>query len=161
MMKIAYMGKKIKRYANQQEGSILIEGFMGLISLFIICSGIFSTFIAGYKVNAQSEDRTVAANIARYKMEELVTADYDTVVSVHPPGETPFLAETTDTPYWTLNPDGTWKTSLIEGKYTVTYPGYDEVLGIIPDPLPVKVEVSWVTPAGNNASLILRTMLDD
>ncbi|MFC1718439.1 prepilin-type N-terminal cleavage/methylation domain-containing protein [Candidatus Poribacteria bacterium] len=142
---------------NGQRGFTLIEVIVGYIVLTITALATCSAFVAGSQFNAKSEDRTIAANIAQLKMEEIKNTYYLSIVSVHPPGQTSFKNEPLGPPYWTPNTQGQWITALPEGKYEISYPGLDLAAGIVPDPLIVKVTISWLSD-DMTSSLSLKTI---
>ena len=147
----------MKKLLRQQSGFTIIEAIVGYVVLIITALATCSAFVAGARFNAKSEDRTVAANIAQLKMEEIKNTYYLSIVSEHPPGQTAFRNEPQGPPYWVPNAQGGWTPSLIEGKYEISYPGIDLAAGIIPDPLVVKVTISWLND-GMTSHLSLNTI---
>jgi prepilin-type N-terminal cleavage/methylation domain-containing protein len=148
----------MKKRLDWQRGFTLIEAIVALAVLLIGALATCSAFVIGSRFNAHSEDRTIAANIAQLKMEEIKNTYYLSIVTEHPPGETLFQNESQGEPYWTLNSAGEWRTSLPEGKYEISYPGLDLNAGIIPDPLIVIVTVSWSNDVHESSSLSLKTI---
>ena len=137
---------------------------MAYVVLAITALATCSAFMVGSRFNAKSEDRTVAANIARLKMEEIKNTHYLSIVNEHPAGETLFEQESQQPPYWALNAAGEWTPALPEGKYEITYPGLDFSAGVVPDPLTVMVTVTWLnddtgaSPGENTCSVSLKTI---
>ena len=148
----------MKKMLYRQRGFTLIEAIVALTVLLIGALATCSAFVVGSRFNAHSEDRTIAANIAQLKMEEIKNTYYLSIVNVHPPGETLFENEPQGEPYWTLNSAGEWKISLPKGKYEISYPGLDLKAGIIPDPLIAIVTVSWSNDVHESSSLSLKTI---
>ena len=148
----------MKRMLCRQEGFTLIEALAALVILLIGALATCSAFVIGSRFNAHSEDRTIAANIAQLKMEEIKNTYYLSIVNEHPPTKTLFKNESLGEPYWTLNSAGEWITSLPEGKYEISYPGLDLKAGIIPDPLVTVVTVSWNSDIHGDSSLSLKTI---
>jgi hypothetical protein len=116
-----------------------------------------SAFVVGSRFSNHSEDKTIAVNIARLKMEEIKNTYYLSIFNEHPPGEILFENEAKAEPYWILNSSGEWITSLPKGKYEISYPGLDLSSGIIPTPLIVKVTVSWSDDIHIKPSITLKT----
>lgn len=146
------------RLSSKQHGFTLIEAVMAQVVLTIVALATCSAFIVGSRFNAESEDKTVAANIAQLKMEDIKSTHYLSIVYEHPAGVTLFENEPQGAPYWTLNSSEEWITSLPEGKYEISYPGLDLAAGVIPDPLVVKVTISWVSGTQASSSLSLKTI---
>ncbi|MFC1714486.1 prepilin-type N-terminal cleavage/methylation domain-containing protein [Candidatus Poribacteria bacterium] len=142
----------MRKLLSQQRGFTLIEVIVGYIVLTITALATCSAFVAGSQLNAKSEDRTIAADIAQLKMEEIKNTYYRYIVYDHPAGETLFKDEPPGEPYWTLNSQGNWITALPEGKCEISYPGLDLNAGIIPDPLAVRVTISWLSDIDANSS---------
>ncbi len=147
----------MRKLLRQQSGFTIIEAIVGYAVLIITALATCSAFVAGSRFNAKSEDRTIAANIAQLKMEEIKNTYYLSIVSEHPPGQTSFRNELQGPPYWTPNAQGQWITALPEGKYEISYPGLDLAAGVVPDPLTVKVTISWLSD-GMTSSLSLKTI---
>ena len=61
------------RLRNQEDGFTVIEAVMAQVVMIIGGLSILSVFFVGARLNAESEDRTIAANIAQIKMEEIMT----------------------------------------------------------------------------------------
>ena len=144
---------------SRERGSSLIETAVAMAMLMIGALSIWSAFAFGSRLNAESEDKTVAAHVAQLKMEEIRNTRYLSIVNEHPPGENLFENEPQDPPYWTLNSGGETIPSLPEGKYEISYPGLDLAAGIVPHPLIVKVTVSWASHIRTSSSLSLKTIL--
>ena len=143
---------------NQERGATIVEAIVALVVLMIGALAVWSAFVVASRFNAESEDKTVAANIAQLKMEEIKNIHYLSIIDKHPPGETMFQNESLRPPYWTLNSKEEWITSLPEGKYEISYPGLDLGAGVIPDPLVVNVTVSWASDIHSSSSLSLKTV---
>ncbi len=137
---------------NKQRGFTLIEAVMAQVVLIISALAIFSSFIMGSRFNAESEDRTVAANIAQHKMEEIMNARFRYIVVEYPPGQTRFDSEPQEEPYWGVNSSGGWLPVLPEGRYEIGYPD-----GVDADPLRVKVKVMWQSHMGAESYLDIDT----
>lgn len=144
--------EKLKKLLNQQSGFTLVEVIIGYVVLTITALATCSAFVAGSRFNATSEDRTVAVNIAQLKMEEIKNTHYRFIVRDHPAGVTLFKNQPQAQPYWTLSSQGGWIPALPEGKYEIIYPGLDLAADIIPNPLIVKVTVSWSSATDANPS---------
>ena len=106
--------------------------------LMIGAISVWSMFVVGTRYNAQAEDKTVAANIAQLKMEQIMNTPFRYIVYEHPPGETTFEEETHDRPYWIYNTEGELIKSLPDGRYEIAYPDGPDA-----DPLRIRVVVSW------------------
>ena len=139
---------------NRERGFTMIEAIMVQAILIIGAVSIWSAFAVGARLNAESEDRTIATNVARLKVEEIVNTRFRYIVEEHPAGETTFDSTPQGPPYWTLNSEGQWVPSLPEGKYTITYPN-----GVDADPLRVKLTISWRGSAYPDSSLSLETLV--
>jgi type II secretory pathway pseudopilin PulG len=139
---------------NRERGFTMIEAIMVQAILIIGAISIWSTFMVGARMNAESEDRTIAANVARLKMEEIVNTRFRYIVEEHPAGETMFDSQPQGPPYWTLDSEAQWIPSLPEGKYTVSYPNGEDA-----DPLRIEVTVSWRGQAYPDSSLSLETLV--
>lgn len=139
---------------NQERGFTIIEALMAQVIVIISAVSILSLFAAGSRLNAESEDKTVAANIAQLKMEEIMNTRFRYIVAEHPPGVTMFDAESQGPPYWTPSSEGEWFPSLSGGKYEVSYPD-----GVDADPLRVEVTISWLTGIYTDSSLSLETLI--
>ncbi len=141
---------------NQEKGFTLIEAFTAQIMLIIVALAVYSAFVAGSRYNAESEDKTIATTIAQLKMEEIMNTRFRYIVNDHPAGETRFDSLPKEEPYWTLNSEEEWITSLPEGRYEISYPGTD---GEDADPLNVEVTVWWDGQVSDNSSVELRTFV--
>ena len=141
---------------NRERGFTLIEALVAQVILITVALAIWSVFVAGSRYNSESEDRTVAANIAQLKMEEIMNTRFRYIVAEHPAGETSFSSLTQDEPYWVLDSTGEWIPSLPGGKYTISYPGPDDEDS---DPLQIRVTVSWDGKVGNESQLFLDTLV--
>jgi len=139
---------------NRERGFTIIEAAMAQVVLIVGAISIWSALVVGARMNAESEDRTIAANVARLKMEEIVNTRFRYIVEEHPADETTFESEPQRPPYWTLNSEGQWVPSLPEGKYAITYPDGEDA-----DPLRVKVVISWRGEAYPNSSLSIETLV--
>ena len=142
----------MRKLLSEQSGFTLVEVIVAYVVLIITALATYSAFVVGSRFNATSEDRTVAANIAQLKMEEIKNTHYRFIVYNHPAGEALFTDEPQAPPYWTLSSTGEWIPSLPEGKSETSYPGLDLAAGIIPNPLVVKVTVSWKSNTGTGSS---------
>ena len=139
---------------NQERGITLIEVIVSQVTLIIGAMCIWSLFIAGSRLNAESEDKTVAANIAQLRVEEIMNTRFRYIVEENPPGETAFSSETQAPPYWVHGSDGEWIPSLPEGKCTVSYPD-----GVDADPLRIRVDISWDSNLYTDSSLSIETLV--
>jgi len=137
----------LNKIMKQERGITLIEVVIAQVILLIGALAVWSSIIVTTKVNAESEDRTVAANIAQLKIEEIIDRiksepkSFLSIESLYPSVETAFESETQDAPYWTISSEDLWVPSLPGGKYIVNYPPVVDA-----DPAQVKrikVTVSW------------------
>jgi type II secretory pathway pseudopilin PulG len=144
----------MRKILNQESGFTLAEAVLALAITLIGSVFIISVFLAGTRFNAESEDRTVAASIAQLKMEEIMNTRFRYITYDHPPGETSFGNKPQAEPYWTIDSQGQWITSLPAGKYKVEYPD-----GLDADPLRIKVTVSWLGSLGLNSAVSLETLV--
>ena len=144
----------MRKILNQESGFTLMEAVLALAITLIGAAFIIAVFLAGTRFNAESEDRTVAASIAQLKMEEIMNTRFRYITYDHPPGETSFEGESQGKPYWTMDSQGQWITSLPVGKYKVEYPD-----GLEADPLRIKVTVSWLGSLGLDSSVSLETLV--
>ena len=143
---------------NRERGFTMIEAVMVQGILIIGAVSIWSVFVVGARMNAESEDRTIGANIARLKMEEIVNTRFRYIVAEHEPGETRF-DNTEDIPvgtrpYYVLDSAGEWTLSLPGGKCAISYPD-----GVDADPLRVKVTISWIGRAYPDSSLSIESLV--
>jgi prepilin-type N-terminal cleavage/methylation domain-containing protein len=144
----------MRKILDQESGFTLTEVVLALAITLIGAAFIIAVFLAGARFNAESEDRTVAAGIAQLKMEEIMNTRFRYITHDHPPGETSFESKTQDEPYWAIDSQGQWITSLPDGKYKVEYPD-----GLDADPLRIKVTVSWLGHLGLNSAVSLETLV--
>jgi type II secretory pathway pseudopilin PulG len=140
------------RLLNREKGFTIIEGLVAQVVLILVAVATWSAFTAGIRFNAEAEDRTIAANIAQYKVEELMNTPYRYIVERHPAGETSFDSLPQAKPFWTINSEGGWILSLQEGKYVISYPDGEDA-----DPLRIRVAVWWKSQLGHDSSLDLET----
>lgn len=155
------------RKLNREKGFSIIEATVAQVILVIVGIFLWSLIAVGSRLNAESEDKTVAANIAQLKMEEIMETRYGYMlgpdgvlipnpVVEHPPQEKYFSDLQPESPYWTLNSEGKWVESLPEGRYQISYPDYPPTA----DPLRIRLTISWRDPhTGRDASLDLETLL--
>ena len=140
---------------NQDNGFTLVEVLVAQVVLIIGALAVWSVFVMGSRFNAESEDRTVAASIAQYVIEEtiegLIDGDFDTVSGS---GVVEFGSKPHEPPYWTLNSSGEWIPSLPVGAYEVSYPD-----GAAADPLRTMVTVSWQGHTPRNSSVSVQTLV--
>ncbi len=140
---------------NQENGFTLIEVLVAQVVLITGALAISGVFVAGSRFNAESEDRTVAVNIAQYVMEETIEDLIDTYFEdVVGTGVVEFDSAPQGPPYWTLNAAEEWIPSLPEGTYAVSYPD-----GVGADPLRIMVTVSWQGHTPRNSSISLQTLV--
>jgi len=144
---------------SKQRGFTLMEAIMAQTALMIAALATCSAFVVGSRFNARSEDRAVAANIAQLKIADIKSGHYLSIVYEHPAGVALFQDEPQAVPYWTLNSVGEWKTALPQGRYEISYPGLDLAAGVVPDPLVLKVTVSWSDDIHISSSLSLKTTI--
>jgi len=144
----------MRKILNQESGFTLAEAVLALAITLIGSVFIISVFLAGTRFNAESEDRSVAASIAQLKMEEIMNTRFRYITYDHPPGETSFESKPQDEPYWTVDSQSQWITSLPGGKYDIEYPD-----GLDADPLRIKVTVSWLGSLGLNSAVSLETLV--
>jgi len=138
----------------QENGFTITEAVIAQVVLIIGAIAIWTTFVAGSRFNAESEDKTVAANIAQWKMEEIMNTRFRYIVVEHPLGETSFENEPQGRPYWTLNAQDEWIVSLPEGRYQVSYPD-----GLDADPMRIDVTILWRNGFGRDSTLSLETLV--
>ena len=152
----------LKMKLKQERGLTLIEVVIAQVILLIGALAVWSSIIVTTKVNAESEDRTIAANIAQLKVEEIMNRvksepeSFLSIESLYPSVEAAFESEPQDNPYWTLNSKGLWIPSLPGGRYMVSYPPV-----VDSDPAKVKrikVTVSWNGYLYSDSSLSLETL---
>jgi len=150
----------VEKLPNEQRGFTLIGAVTVQIVLIIAALATCSAFVVGKRFNAESESKTVAANIAQLKIEDIKSTHYLSIVHKHPAGVALFESEPQREPYWTRSPQGKWETALLKGQYEISYPGLDLVAGVIPDPLVVKVTILWGSDVHTSSSLSLKTTFD-
>ena len=127
----------MRKLLDEKGGFTVIEAVVAQIMLTIGALSVWSLFVIGSRLNAESEDRTIATNIAQQKIEEIMNTRFRYIVATHPAGQVLFMDEAQEEPYWIYNQKGELVTSLPNGKYIVSYPD-----GIDADPLRIRVEVS-------------------
>jgi hypothetical protein len=157
----------MSRILNQEKGFSIIEATVAQVILIIGAICLLGLIAVGSRLNAESEDKTVAANIAQLKMEEIMETRYGyrlgsngelipNPVVEHPPQEKYFKELEPRPPYWTLNSEGKWIESLPEGRYRISYPDYPPTA----DPLRIRLTISWRdSHTGRDTSLDLETLL--
>ncbi len=152
----------LKRKLKQERGLTLIEVVIAQVILLIGAVAVWSSIIVTTKVNAESEDRTIAANIAQLKVEEIMNRiksepkSFLSIESLYSSAETAFESEPQDSPYWTLSSEGLWIPSLPGGRYIVSYPPVVDA-----DPAKVKrikVTVLWNGYLYSDSSLSVETL---
>lgn len=155
------------RILNREKGFSIIEAVVAQVILVIAGICLWSLIAVGSRLNAESEDKTVAANIAQLKMEEIMETRYGyrlgsngelipNPVVEYPPQEKYFRDLEPKPPYWTLNSEGKWIESLPEGRYQVSYPDYPPTA----DPLRIRITISWRDSHTNrDSSLDVETLL--
>ena len=144
---------------NGGKGFSIIEAAIALAILTIGAVSIWSLFVVGSRLNAESEDRAIAADVAQAKVEEMMNTRYRYIVAEHPPGvvefeSQPLPASYQKSPYWTRNVLGEWITSLPEGKYEIIYPD-----GVDADPLRILVRITWRGSVYSGSSVDLETLV--
>jgi len=142
----------MKRLA-QEGGFTITEAIVAQVVLIIGAIAIWTTFIAGSRFNAESEDRTVATNIAQWKLEEIMNTRFRYIVEEHPPGETSF-DDIPEEPYWDLNSEGDGAPALPDGRCEISYPD-----GLDADPVRIKVSILWDGSFARDSSLSLETLV--
>ena len=144
---------------DQERGFTIIEAVVAQVVLVVGALSIWSVYIAGTRFNAESEDRTIAASIAQLQIETIMNTRFRYIVDEHPasPEEgISFESEPQEDPFWTLNSEGEWISSLPEGRYVISYPGPD---GEDSDPLEIRVTIYWNSHLGRESSLSLETLV--
>lgn len=147
----------IMKSLNQERGFTIIETVVAQVVLVVGALCLWNVYIAGTRFNAESEDRTVAANIAQLQMETIMNTRFRYIVEEHsasPEGGEFFENEQQDEPFWTLNSNDEWIPSLPEGKYKISYPDGEDA-----DPLRVMVTILWNSHLGRESSLSLETLV--
>lgn len=147
----------IMKSLNQERGFTIIDTVVAQVVLVVGALCLWNVYIAGTRFNAESEDRTVAANVAQLQMENIMNTRFRYIVEEHPasPEEGEFFQdEQQDEPFWTLNSSGEWTPSLPEGKYKISYPDGEDA-----DPLRVMVTILWNSHLGRESSLSLETLV--
>ena len=142
----------MKRLA-QEGGFTITEAIVAQVVLIIGAIAIWTTFIAGSRFNAESEDRTVASNIAQWKLEEIMNTRFRYIVEEHPAGETSFY-DISEEPYWAPNSAGDWAVTLPDGRCEISYPDGEDA-----DPVRIKVTVLWDGNFTGDSSLSLETLV--
>jgi Tfp pilus assembly protein PilV len=146
----------VKRLLNRDGGFTITEALIAQLVLVIGAVSVWSVFVITGRLNAESEDRTIAANIAQRKMEEIMRMDFDSIAEET---VTAFAEKPKSPPYWVLSSTDEWVTSLPEGKYQVSL---SPVAGEDPNEIKsVKVTISWRsnTHPNSDASLDLNTVV--
>ena len=145
---------------NQEHGLTLIEVLVAQVILIIGTLALWSVFVTGSRYNSESENRTVATNIAQYIMEgtieNLRATDFENVAGT---GEVTFESEPQEPPFWTIgltnvSQEGEWMVSLPKGVYEVSYPD-----GVGVDPLRILVTVSWQRNPPWETALDMQTLV--
>lgn len=147
------------RLLNQERGFTIVEAIVAQVVLILGALGVWNMFVAGSRYNAESEDRTVAANVAQVQIERMMNTPFRYIVEGYPtsPGEgISFKSEPQGEPFWTRSSAGEWISSLPEGKYKISYPGPD---GEDSDPLQVRVTIMWNSHLGRESTLYLETLV--
>lgn len=139
---------------DQERGFTIVEAVVAQVILVLGALCIWNIYVIGSRFNAESEDRTIAANIAQLKMEEIMNTRFRYIVAEHPPGETFFENELQNEPFWTHNSEDEWMLSLPEGRYRISYPD-----GVAADPLSVMVTILWDGHLGRESTLSLETLV--
>ena len=139
---------------NRERGFTIVEVVVAQAILIIGAVAIWSVFMTGARLNAESEDRTIGSNVARLKLEEIMNTRFRYIVAEHPAGETTFDSEPQGPPYWTRNSEGEWIPSLPGGRYEVSYPDGEDA-----DPLRIKITISWYNHFHQDSSLSLETFV--
>jgi type II secretory pathway pseudopilin PulG len=147
-------GVNMSGILNRERGFTIVEVVVAQAILIIGAVAIWSVFTTGARLNAESEDKTIAANVARLKMEEIMNTRFRYIVAEYPAGETAFDSEPQGPPYWTRNSGGAWMPSLPVGRYQVGYPDGEDA-----DPLRIKVTVLWQDRFDRDSSLSLETFV--
>lgn len=143
----------MKNFLNRERGFTFVEVLVAQVILTIGTMALWSVFVTGSRYNSESENRTVATNVAQYVMEEtiedLMASDFENVAAT---GEVLFASRPQELPFWTIRStdmshypsyqgSGTeeeWMVSLPTGVYEVSYPD-----GVNADPLGILVTVAW------------------
>jgi len=137
---------------NQERGFTIIEAVVAQVVLIIGALCIWNVYAAKIQFNSESENRAVAASVAQFQMEKIMSTRFRYIVTEYPPGETHFTSESQDKPFWVLDSQGELKQSLPEGRYVISYPD-----GVDADPLGIMVTVLWSSNIGRELSLNLET----
>ncbi len=152
----------VKKKLKQERGITITEVVVAQVVLLIGALAVWSSIVVTTKVNAESEDRTIATNIAQHKIEEIIDRiksepeSFLSIESLYPSVETTFESEPQDAPYWTIDSKGLWIPSLPGGRYMVSYPTVVDA-----DPAKakrIKVTVSWNGYLYSDSSLSLETL---
>ena len=69
---LAFGKDSMMRLLNQEKGFSIIEGLVAQVVLILVALATWSVFVAGSRFNAEAEDRNIAANIDKNKVEELM-----------------------------------------------------------------------------------------
>ncbi len=144
----------IMKSLKQEKGFTIVEAIVAQVILVLGALCIWNIFIAGSRFNAESEDRTIATNIAQLQTEKIMNTRFRYIVVEHPTGETAFENEPQYEPFWTLNSGGKWAISLPDGRYRISYPDGEDA-----DPLRIMVTVLWDGHLGRESSLDLETLV--
>ena len=128
----------LMRLLKSEKGFSLVEGIVAMAILTIGSVALMNLFVIGARLNNESEDRTIATNIAQEKLEEIINSRFRYIVANYPPGITALENLPHEEPYWTLNSKDEWVPALSEGQYEIDYPD-----GLDADPLRISITVSW------------------
>ena len=149
----------MRKLINQERGFTIIEAVIAQVVLVVGALCIWNVYIAGTRFNAESEDRTIAAAVAQLQIEEIMNTRFRYIVDEHPASPEKgisFESEPQGEPFWTVNSQGEWISSLPEGRYVISYPGPDDEDS---DPLEIRVTIYWNSHLGRESSLSLETLV--
>ncbi len=153
----------LRKKLKQERGLTIIEVVVAQVILLIGAIAVWSSIVVTTKVNAESEDRTIATNIAQHKIEEIIDRiksdpeSFSLLESLYPSVETAFESEPQNEPYWTIDSKGLWIPSLPGGRYMVSYSPVVDA-----DPAKakrIKVTVLWNGYLYSDSSLSLETLV--
>jgi len=152
---------------NQERGFTIVETIVAQVVLVLGALCVWNVYMAGTRFNAESEDRTVAANIAQLQMEKIMNTRFRHIVAEHPASPeagVPFESEQQGEPFWTVTEVPTtegpttegaeWILSLPDGRYKISYPDGEDA-----DPLRVMVTILWNSHLKRASSLSMETLV--
>jgi prepilin-type N-terminal cleavage/methylation domain-containing protein len=125
---------------NLRSGFTLIEVMAAIVLLTIVVGGVVGAQIAATNLTRSARDTSIAVSDAQAALEEILIESIDDIPVDFPAGA----------------PIARWNDAHLTQERII--PTYPNMAGFVPDPLEIRVTLTWTDFAGRARSLTLDTV---